>query len=149
MLDVVSRAPTEVFWHVFLETWSMCDDTNSVQRRLMRQLRSRGSGIEHLNADARAFFDRLPDPAKVYRGCARERIRRIAWTTDREVARSVAVGHRGIRVPRAVVVAARIPKDAVYAVFLGRGESEVLVEPRWLQAVAVVEDLSSGDYRKR
>lgn len=78
---------------------------------------------------ARAFFDGLPDPIRVYRGCSRQHVMGIAWTTDRDVAKGFAQGHRGIPVPDAIIAEADIPKSAVFAIFLERDESEVLLNP--------------------
>src|SRR5215472_3137418 len=43
----------------------------------------------------RQFFETLPPLVRVFRGCARLRVRGIAWTVDRAVAEDFARGHRG------------------------------------------------------
>ena len=81
------------------------------------------------------FFDSLPDTVPIYRGCSKERVRGISWTTDRTVAKSFASGHRGVAVPNASLAHAIIPKGAVFCVFTDRQESEVLIDPDRLQKV--------------
>lgn len=67
----------------------------------------------------------------------------LSCTTDRAVEQSFAHGHRGMRVPDAVVATASISKDRIFTVFVDRQESEALVDPAHL----VTEDVAP--YRER
>ena len=78
----------------------------------------------------RQFFETLPPLVRVFRGCARLRVRGIAWTVDRAVAEDFARGHRGIRVPEPVVASALIPKEHIFFVTNERQEKEVVLKPR-------------------
>jgi hypothetical protein len=129
MLNALDGADDELFWRVFLEVWSACDGTEHVQDRLIRSLRGHGSGVAFLSSEARDFFSRHPDPIPVFRGCSRARVRRISWTTNEDVALAFVRGHRAIAVPEPVLASALVPKSAVFAVFLDREESEVLLDP--------------------
>lgn len=133
MLNLIEDQPAAIVWPVFLRAWPICDATRYQRRDLLRLLRSLSSARDFFDADGATFFDRLPDPVTIYRGCSRPRVRGVSWTTDRDVAAGFARGHRGIRVPDSVVAQAAVPKEAVFAVFTDRNESEVLVDPRRLR----------------
>jgi len=92
----------EIFWPVFLQYWSMCDDTWLWRSILLEELKvrtSRAPAILYLDDGDRAFYDSLPDVIRVYRGCSRPRVRGLAWTTNREVAVGFALGHRRLWTP--------------------------------------------------
>ena len=94
------RADAKVFWPAFLDAWPNCDDTWPWQKHLLEVLGWFGlewPGSEFLEPDAHAFFDFLPDPVTIFRGCSRPRVRGVSWTTDKAVAEAFACGHRGIR----------------------------------------------------
>lgn len=138
MLDVLERQDEETFWRVYFDVWNSCDDTWWDRKRLLRLLRR--NIIEYhfecfLNPDALTFYQSLPEKIIVYRGCSRRRKRGLSWTTDVEVARGFARGHRGISVPHAAVFRARIHKGCLLGVFVDRKESEVIVDPACLTNV--------------
>lgn len=70
-----------------------------------------------------------PDRLTVYRGASRARIAAVSWTTDLEVARRFASGHRGIGVPDPVIAMAEISGDEVFWATDDRNESEILCLP--------------------
>lgn len=137
MLSYLRGASRDVFWPVMLEWWSCCDATWPWRGALMRQLRCHGPGLDHHSAENLALFDALPGRIAVFRGCSRARVRGASWSTDPEVAAGFARGHRGLRVPDPVVAQAEVAKTAVFAIFTGRDESEVLLDPRGLRCVRV------------
>lgn len=65
----------------------------------------------------------------LYRGCSLDRIHGLSWTTDRKVAEGFVYGHRGMRVPDAVIAKTRIRKNDIITVVTDRGESEVIIDP--------------------
>lgn len=126
---------------VFHREWSVCDDTFPYRRKmiaLLRKWRTR-NGHRHfpMDADARAFFDPLPETVRIYRGCSQRRIRGLSWTTRREVAERFARGHRNIEVPQPVIARALIDKTkGVFTAIADRGEGELIVLPRLLEQVS-------------
>lgn len=78
----------------------------------------------------------LPIEFVVYRGTqlGRAKVRGLSWTLDYEKAKWFADRFSG----GGSVYKARIKKSAVYALFTGRGEEEVVLNPRKLLEVNVV-----------
>jgi hypothetical protein len=73
----------------------------------------------------------LPEELVVYRGCQRKRYEPgLAWTRSPAIAAWFA--HR---LGDGYVLEALVPREGVLAVLLGRGEEEVVVEPRFLADV--------------
>ena len=135
MLALTRRKRAEVFWPVFFENWSQCDDTWYLRDDLLGQLQrfeDEAPGVQFLCAEARAAYDVLTDPVRVFRGCSRERVMAVTWTTDREVAAGFAHGHRFIEVSAPVIASGLMPKRAVYAVCIDRGESDVILDPQYV-----------------
>ena len=140
MLDRLVGVDTPTFWQVFLDLWNVCDDTWEHRADLLATLRSHSliaPAIKYMTGADRAFASSLPEPVKVWRGCCRERVRGLAWTTDRAVAERFARGHRGIPVPDPVVAEATIARAGVFFVSTERKESEIVLDPRWLIRVKV------------
>jgi hypothetical protein len=139
LIRCIGRANEGTFWTVFNDWFCGCDNTWSAQGRLLSMLRRRHpAGCNYLSPEARAFHDTFPERVQVYRGCHVSRVRGLSWTTNQAVAKGFAHGHRGMRVPDAVVVTASIPNDRIFTVFVDRQESEVLVDPAHL----VIEDVA-------
>jgi hypothetical protein len=138
-IDLTDYAPPEVFWPAFAQVWCDCDSTWAQQRLLLGVLRLYGHGRDHLSPEARSFFDALPAPGTIYRGCSRRRIRGVAWTTDRAVAEHFAHGDRGIPVPDPVIATATIAKSAVFTAVVDRNEAELIIDPRRLRALRFEE----------
>jgi hypothetical protein len=143
MLHALAGAPPPAtFWSVFHTIWPECDAAWHWRSWLLRYLRDNHkvlSGSGELRGEDRAFFERLPDPVQVYRGCSWARVRGVSWTTHRTVAERFAHGHRGIHVPWPVLASATIPKSAVFGAYDERNESEVVLDPRRLRRVEVVK----------
>jgi hypothetical protein len=133
MLSLLNRASPETFWKVFLTRWAICDRTWEYTTSWISQLErasSKVSAYDYYDDESRAFYENLPDDVLVYRGCSRERVGGIAWTTDESIAGGFARGHRVIVVADPVIVTATIPKKDIFGVFVDRQESEVVCCPR-------------------
>lgn len=129
MLYLTWLTDDEVFWRVFHGYWSDCDDTWDLREYLLDALTNTLSpASEYWSDDQHRFFDDLPDMVTLYRGCSLDRIHGISWTTDRRVAEGFARGHRGIRVPNAVIAKTCIRKGDIITVITDRKESEVIID---------------------
>lgn len=135
MIALTRRKRAEVFWPVFFENWSHSDDTWYLRDDLRGQLQrfeDEAPGVQFLSVEARAVYDVLTDPVRVFRGCSRERVMAATWTPDREVAPSFAHGHRFIEVSAPVIASGLMQKWAVYGVCIDRGESDVILDPQYV-----------------
>ena len=133
-----SAAPAGVFWRVFLNQWPDCDDTWKHRQRLLRVLRQHArQRSRYFKDEQRQFLDQLPSVVIVHRGCSNARVAGISWTTDEDVARNFATGHRGLRIPDPVVATGSIRKEHIFAVFTNRCESEVLLDPDRLERLQI------------
>jgi hypothetical protein len=123
--------PPEVFWKVFLHAWPNCDATWTSREQLLTLLQNASaqiSAVPFLDNRSRAFFESLTNDITIFRGCSRERIKGLSWTTDAAVARKFALGHR-FRVRDPVLVTARIKKQEILAIITVRDESEIVCDP--------------------
>ena len=130
----------DVFWPVFLETWSACDatwDWRGPLLTLLRAARKKRPAIHYMSGDSIELFDGLPDPTPIYRGCSASRVRGISWTIERSIALRFKRGHRFITVPTPVLAEAVVRKDAIFCTIADREESEVLIDPRRLRRLTV------------
>lgn len=87
-----------------------------------------------MNEEERAAYRTLDDPVTVYRGVTSynaKNIKALSWTLDRETAEWFAhrFGEEG------TVYEAQIPKKYILAYFNGRNESEVVVDPKYLEQI--------------
>ena len=109
----------------------------------------RSSAGPFLEGKDKEFYDGLPKVVTVYRGCSTSRVRGLAWTTDLDIARQFARGHRQIAVPSPVVATAQIPKEAIYTVTMDRNEYEVVLNYRRLKALQTEQyEPAQDDHRK-
>jgi hypothetical protein len=107
MISLCNDAPADVFRKIFSNVWPNCDDTWQSQDVLRAQL-EKIQPISWYDESHRTFFESLPTIVPVYRGCSRDRVGGISWTTDPGVARRFAHGHRGISVADPVIVKGEI-----------------------------------------
>jgi hypothetical protein len=145
MVALLERASPESYWKVFLTHWPNCDDTSALKGQLLSQLQRAASAatpIQHYSDEQRAFFESLPQVVTVYRGCSRQRIAGISWTTEAEIAIQFAHGHRQIPVPDPVIVTAEIDKNDILAVFTDRSENEIICTP---SRILKIENFTDAD----
>lgn len=83
----------------------------------------------------------LPDKVTIYRGVTEyneKNVRVLSWTTNYETAKWFA----GRFDEQGKIYQAEIDKKHILACIDKRGESEIIVEPKYLKDIEVVEDLS-------
>jgi len=134
LTDMLFRAETDdEFWRIFQFGWPTSDNTWYCRRDIKMLLDEREPAGPFLKGADKEFYDSLPDLVTVYRGCSSSRVRGLAWTTDLDIARRFARGHRQIDVPSPVVATANVPKEAIYTVTTDRNEFEVVLNWRRLR----------------
>lgn len=87
-------------------------------------------------------FKALDDTVTVYRGVTphnAKNVKALSWTLNRETAEWFAhrFGEEG------TVYEAQIEKQYIYALFDGRNESEVILDPKYLTDISEVQDMTS------
>jgi hypothetical protein len=137
LVQFLSNCTPDILWPVLLAEFSSCGRTWFYMPELRRLAESakQPSCAQYLSGAALTRFDRMPSRIRVYRGCSRARIDGLSWTINRAVAESFAYGHRGVRVPNAVIATGTISKNDIYGLIVDRSEEEVLLEPDLLSGV--------------
>lgn len=95
-----------------------------------------------MDKDEYKKFTDLPESITVYRGVNEynaENIKALSWTLNKDTAEWFAnrFGNNG------TVYQAEIEKQHIFAVFDGRNESEVIVDPKYLTDITEVQDMTS------
>ena len=95
-----------------------------------------------MNDQERMNLEKLPDPVTVYRGVRSDRgsgVRALSWTLEPKTAQWFAnrYGRQG------QVYEAKISKQHIYALFHGRGESEIILNPKHLMELTQVQQMAS------
>ena len=116
--------------YAWISTESPNNDPNLSQRELLSMFRSLDPQ-KLMDQEEYTQFQNLDDVVTVYRGVTSynaNNIKALSWTLNREVAEWFVhrYGEDGI------VYEAQINKEHTYALFLGRNEEEVIVDPKRL-----------------
>jgi len=134
------------FSEYLADAWVLCEEPNRDPNFTKRQL----LGLFQ-KADPRALmseeeyqqFQALEDPVTIYRGVTpynAESAKSLSWTLDRKTAEWFAnrFGENG------TVYRAQINKAHIYALFTGRNEAEVIVDPKHLMNMTEAPRQSMG-----
>lgn len=125
------------------DAWIRCEapnaDPNFTTNELVN-LFHQSNPSELMTADEYNAYIDLPDTLIVYRGVPANHfstVKSLSWTLDKEKAEWFA--HRWGE--DGTVYQAQIMKSDTFALFLARGESEVIVNPRCLMNITTAEDI--------
>ena len=134
----------EDFTRMLADAWirseSPNDDPNLSKTKLLAMFKAADPNIL-MDEEERSRLQSLENPVTVYRGVTSynaKNIKALSWTLDENVAQWFAhrYGEQG------TVYQAQIRKDDIYAIFTGRNESEVIVDPKHLVNIEPVQDLN-------
>ena len=115
--------------HLLADAWILEEcpnqDRNVSKRELLALFRSVPPEFL-MNQEERAAYKSLEDIVTVYKN-----VKALSWTLDRDTAEWFAhrFGEEG------TVYEAQIPKEHILAYFNGRNESEVVVDPKYLEQI--------------
>ena len=128
--------------YAWINTESPNDDPNLSKRSLLAMFRSIAPQ-KLMDEEERGLFQSLDDVVTVYRGVTSynaQNVKALPWTLNREVAEWFAhrFGQNG------TVYEAQVKKENIYAVFLGRNEEEVIVDPEWLMGLSQLPEQEQG-----
>lgn len=129
------------FSEYLANAWVMCEspnnDPNFTQKQMLGLFKKADPQVL-MDEDEYKQFQALEDTLVVYRGVTSynaNRVKALSWTLDREKAEWFA--HRFDE--DGAVYEAKIDKAHVYAFFSSRNESEVIVDPAFLNELAEVQ----------
>ena len=114
-------------------------DPNLSQRKLLAMFRAADPKIL-MDAEEREKLEALGDTVTVYRGVHSAKsngVKAMSWTLDQDIAEWFAgrYGRQGC------VYEAKIEKAHICALFLGRNESEVILNPKYLTDITQVQTM--------
>lgn len=134
---------SEEFTQMLADAWirseSPNDDPNLSKGKLLSLFKEADPDIL-MDEEERDILRNLENPVTVYRGVTSfnaKNVKALSWTLDEKVAQWFAhrYGEQG------TVYQAQIRKEDIYAIFTGRNESEVIVDPKQLVNLKPVQDL--------
>ena len=133
---------SEVLSYMWIHTEAPNRDPNLSKAKLVSMFQAANPAVM-MDEEEYLQFKMLDDNLTVYRGVTSlnaDNIKALSWTLDRDKAFWFAhrFGENG------TVYEAQISKEHVYAYFSGRGESEVIVDPKHLTDITQVEEQSQG-----
>ena len=121
----------------WMQTEAPNQDVNVSQKEFVEMFQE-ASAEDLMNLDERRKLAELSDEIEIYRGVTeknKDNILAMSWTMKQETAEWFAkrFGSKG------KVYRAKIRKEDILAVFLGRNESEVIVDPKNLKEISLCE----------
>ena len=117
-------------------------DPNLPRSRLLAMFRAADPAIL-MDDEERKLLDTLEDTVTVYRGVHSAKsngVNAMSWTLDQETAAWFTGRYRR----QGCVYEAKIQKEHIHALFLGRNESEVIVDPKYLTDITQVQSMEQG-----
>lgn len=136
------------FSEIFADAWIRSEnpnlDKNFKQKELLQMFKDAAPHIL-MDKDEQKQLVELDDTVTVYRGVTTynaKNIKALSWTLEQKTAEWFAnrFGEDG------TVYEAQIPKQHIYALLNGRGESEIIVDPKYLtditEAPIMEEDIT-------
>lgn len=117
-------------------------DPNLPRSRLLAMFRAADPAIL-MDDEEQKLLDTLEDTVTVYRGVHSAKsngVNAMSWTLDQETAAWFAGRYRR----QGCVYEAKIQKEHIHALFLGRNESEVIVDPKYLTDITQVQSMEQG-----
>lgn len=133
------------FSEILSNAWIMCEaphnDPDVSVRRLVSMFKS-ADPKSLMDEGEYEAFQQLEDTVTVYRGVTphnAKKVKALSWTLNRETAEWFAhrFGEEG------TVYEAQIEKQHIYALFNGRNESEIILDPKYLTDISEVQDMTS------
>jgi len=131
---------------VLSSAWILSEAPSSDPNMSKRNLVALFKSIPHefiMDAEELRQYAELEDPVTIYRGVRSDKdkhIKNLSWTLDREKAEWFA--HRFDR--DGTVYEAQIEKKHILALFNGRNEAEVVVDPKHLQNLSISIEKEQG-----
>lgn len=140
-VEIAAMLSPEQYWKILREVWLMVEVIQPDKPKWLKLLNREVPARDHLmTQQEHEALAKLPDDIDIWRGCGHKSgVRGLSWALNREQAESFAsyaCGERRAllaspfhgRTP--IVVEATCHRSDVLALFLQRGESEIVVNPK-------------------
>jgi uncharacterized protein len=134
------------YWSTLADLWTDTENMWQYKKIIHYLLLGRPASNgprQMMNKDEKAFFKNLPNEVVVYRGYQTRNRQGYAWSLSPAKARWFA---RRFNHPKWNVVRGVIKKEDITAVFLRRGEYEVVTFPRSVKKQVIVTSLQRPDW---
>lgn len=134
------KVPPEVVAPLVAEVWTDSENIRQNQKGWQHIWSTLPNPQLVMDAEEQKAFAALPDIFFVYRGLRSQRYNRkgLSWTLDLDKAWWFAYRFKPAR---PTVLKAAVAKADVYALFLGRNEQEIVVDPKHLTTIHEVAPL--------
>ena len=126
----------------WIQTEAPNQDANVSQEEFVEMFQE-ARAEDLMNLDERRTLAELPNEIEIYRGVtekSKDHIMDMSWTMKRETAEWFANRFEG----KGKVYRAEVRKEDILAIFLGRNESEVIVDPENLKEISLCEPAMMG-----
>ena len=123
------------------QTWIIAEAPNSDPNINKRELITLFRSVDPkklMDEEEYKLFYSLDNVVTIYRGVTShnaKNVRALSWTLDRATAEWFATRFN----EQGTVYEAQIDKQHICAVFLGRNEAEVIVDPKYLQGITPIQ----------
>lgn len=136
---ITSKEFSEILADAWVRSENPNLDKNFTKREMLEMFKKADPEIL-MDGEERQQLAELEESVTVYRGVTpfnAKNIKALSWTLEQKTADWFAYrfGENG------TVYEAQIPKEHIYAVFNGRGEHEVIVDPKYLSDITEAPDL--------
>jgi len=134
------------FSRILANAWMRSENPNNdanVSKEKLRSMFSRADKTALMSKEELDQLEALPESVTVFRGVTSfnaDNIRALSWTLNREVAEWFAKRFE----EDGTVYEARIDRGHIFALFNGRNEAEVVVDPSYLEDVHVAQGMDEG-----
>ena len=130
--DLDATLTNSAYWKLVAAVWTDLENiwqyVHQLHRLFYPKRFDHAKRRQMMKTKERGVYDALPDIATVYRGCGDKNRMGWSWTIDKQqavwFARRFAEKENG-----GILLTARCPKPKILALFLGRRESEVVIDP--------------------
>lgn len=136
----------EDFTRILADAWIRCEKPNNdpnLSRNKILSLFKVADPEVLMDSEELSQLQALEDTVTVYRGVRSSRpgnVKALSWTLSQDTAQWFANRYS----KSGTVYEAKIDKDHIHALFLGRNESEVIVDPKYLTDITQVQELERG-----
>jgi hypothetical protein len=129
-LDIMDEISDQAYWETLAWMWRDSENIREFPTIWTSLLMSDRAHREHLMTDAeRETLSAMPETFTVWQGHTEGRDDGWSWTFDKKVAEWFARRFARLEDDQPLVTEALVQRDDVVALFLERGESEVIVDP--------------------